>query len=183
MSGNMSGNMSDHGNTSDYRHMTDYRNADSDYRGLDDSLANDSDRDADAPATNTVWGWVVGAVFVLVIIAVIFGSEHRQGSSGTNTASNSVTAPATSRMAPPAPVPTPSTAPGPIPPRPPLARRRTKGRHRPIRTSETPSFMLNPSGWRETSLTHRKTDERIAERRDAAATGRGAARSLYPIYS
>ena len=93
--------------------MSDYRNLDSDYRDPEDPYRRDPKLDPDAPATNTMWGWVVGAVFVLAILAVVFGGGHQPA--GTNTASNDVP-PAMNRMAPPAPMPTPSMAPTPATP-------------------------------------------------------------------
>jgi hypothetical protein len=93
--------------------MSDYRNLDSDYRDPEDQHRRDPRLDPDAPATNTMWGWVVGAVFVLAILAVVFGGGHQPA--GTNTASNDVP-PAMNRMAPPAPMPTPSMAPTPATP-------------------------------------------------------------------
>jgi hypothetical protein len=94
--------------------MSDYRNLDADYRDPEDPYRRDAKLDPDARATNAMWGWVVGAVFVLAILAVVFGAGHQPA--GTNTASNEVTTPTTNRMAPPTPMPTPSMAPTPATP-------------------------------------------------------------------
>jgi hypothetical protein len=94
--------------------MSDYRNLDSDYRDPQDLDRRDAKLDPDARATNVMWGWVIGAVFVLAALAVVFGASHQPA--GTNTASNNVTPPATNRMAPPTPMPTPSMAPTPATP-------------------------------------------------------------------
>jgi hypothetical protein len=89
--------------------MSDYRNSDYDYRN--DPLRRDPAYDPDARAMNATWGWIAAAVFIVVVLAVAFGIGHEPGQSGTNTASNDVTPPAATRMAPPlAPAP-PATAP------------------------------------------------------------------------
>jgi hypothetical protein len=94
--------------------MTDYRNLDSDYRDPEDPYRRDAKPDPDARATNAMWGWVVGAVFVLAILAVVFGGGRQLA--GTQTASNDAKTPMTNQMAPPAPMPTPSMAPTPATP-------------------------------------------------------------------
>ena len=70
--------------------MSDYRNSEFDYRN--DPLRRDPAYD---PAT---WGWIAAAVFIVVVLAVAFGIGHEPN---TNTASNDVTSPAATRMAPP----------------------------------------------------------------------------------
>ena len=79
--------------------MSDNRNSDYDYRN--DPLRRDPAYDPDARAMNATWGWIAAAVFVVVVLAVAFGIGHEPGQSGTNTASNDVTPPAATRMAPP----------------------------------------------------------------------------------
>ncbi|MGA8496043.1 MAG: hypothetical protein WB764_11210, partial [Xanthobacteraceae bacterium] len=54
-------------------------------------------------------GWVAAAVFIVVVLAVAFGIGHEPGQSGTNTASNDVTPPAATRMAPPITMAPPAT--------------------------------------------------------------------------
>jgi hypothetical protein len=102
----------------------------SDYRDQDFNHLTSEDRDGwtspDARPTNTAWGWVAAAVFLVVILAAAFGIGHQPGGIGTKTASNEMTPPAVIHMAPPAGIvppaatpatPTPTTAP-PIAPSP-----------------------------------------------------------------
>lgn len=92
--------------------MSDYGNLESEHRNPDDPPGRDSK--PATRATNAMWGWVVGAVFVVAVVAVLFGSLRQREPAGTSTASNNVTTPAPNRMAPP--VPTPSMAPASVPP-------------------------------------------------------------------
>jgi hypothetical protein len=88
--------------------MSDYRNSEFDYRK--DPSRREPAYDPDARAMNATWGWIVAAVFIVVVLAVAFGIGHEPGQSGTNTASNDVTPPAATRMAPPlVPVPPANT--------------------------------------------------------------------------
>ncbi len=85
--------------------MSDYRNPNDDYR-------DEQPYDPVARNTNATWGWIAAAVFIVIVLAVAFGVGHQPGN--TNTASNDVTPPAATRMAPPpatmAPVaPTPNS--------------------------------------------------------------------------
>jgi len=90
--------------------MSDYRNSDFDYRN--DPLRRDPAYDPDARAMNATWGWIAAAIFIVVVLAVAFGIGHEPGHSGTSTASNDVTPPAATRMAPPfTPAPPATTAP------------------------------------------------------------------------
>jgi hypothetical protein len=85
--------------------MTDYRNSDSDPFDPNDPYRRDPKLDPNLRPANAVTGWVVAAVFVVAILAVIFGLAHQPGQIGTNTASNDVTPntpPAATHMAPPA---------------------------------------------------------------------------------
>ena len=79
--------------------MSDYRNSEFDYHN--DPLRRDPVYDPDARAMNATWGWIAAAVFIVVVLAVAFGIGHEPNQSGTNTASNDVTPPAATRMAPP----------------------------------------------------------------------------------
>lgn len=81
--------------------MSDYRNSDFDYRNSNDPLRRDPAYDPDARAMNATWGWIAAAIFVVVILAVAFGIGHEPGQLGTSTASNDVSPPAATRMAPP----------------------------------------------------------------------------------
>jgi hypothetical protein len=88
--------------------MSDYRNSEFDYQN--DPLRRDPAYDPDARAMNATWGWIAAAVFIVVVLAVAFGIGHEPGQSGPNTASNDVTPPAATRMAPPL-TPAPPAAP------------------------------------------------------------------------
>ena len=79
--------------------MSDYRNSEFDYQN--DPLRRAPAYDPDARAMNATWGWIAAAVFIVVVLAVAFGIGHEPNQSGTNTASNDVTPPAATRMAPP----------------------------------------------------------------------------------
>src|ERR1700691_6291994 len=59
--------------------MSDYRNQDSNYPSLDDPLRRDAKMDPDARAGNAAWGWIAGAVFLVVVLAVVFGLGHQGG--------------------------------------------------------------------------------------------------------
>jgi|HubBroStandDraft_3_1064219.scaffolds.fasta_scaffold964688_2 hypothetical protein len=78
--------------------MSDYN-----YPGPEDPLRRDDIYDPNARRGNTAWGWIAAAVFLVVVLAMLFGVGHQAGQ-GTNTASNDTTAPAT-RMAPATPAP------------------------------------------------------------------------------
>lgn len=99
----------------------------SDYRNPDDPLRRDLGHDPKARSMNATWGWIAAAVFIVVVLAVAFGTGYRPGSGYSNVASNSTTPPAVTQMPPPtmAPAPPPaatptpsSTAPAPISPAP-----------------------------------------------------------------
>lgn len=85
--------------------MSDYRDS-----NPNDPLRSGTRYDPDARSANAAWGWIAGAVFLVVILAVAFGVGR-----GPNDASNKV---ANNNMAPPAmtqtaPAPTPAH---PLPP-------------------------------------------------------------------
>jgi hypothetical protein len=69
--------------------MTDPRDFD---RRLDMDRRMEMERRMGAP---TPWGWIAGAVFIIVILALVFTS-----SDGTRTARNDASPPATTGMAP-----------------------------------------------------------------------------------
>jgi hypothetical protein len=79
--------------------MSDYRN----YPNPEDPFPDDPRLDPDVRPPNPAWGWIAGAIFVVIVLAVAFGLGHRPGEFGTNTASNDVTPPAVTHMAPTAP--------------------------------------------------------------------------------
>ena len=90
-----------------------------DFRNPEDPFRRDSGLDPDLRDSNTAWGWIAAAVFVVVVLAVAFGIGHQGGQPGTNTASNDITPPASTRMAPPVSSGMPSTTP-PANPAPPI---------------------------------------------------------------
>ena len=85
--------------------MSDY-----DYRNPEDPFQRDTAYDPNARTGNSAWGWVAAAVFVAIVLAVVFGMGHQPGQNGTNTASNTPRPPATTQMSPPAGSPTPAPA-------------------------------------------------------------------------
>jgi len=89
--------------------MSDYRNQDFNYQSPEDPLRREAKFDPDARAANAAWGWVAAAVFLVVVLAVAFGIGHQPGQIGTHTASNDVTPPAATRMAPPSNSMSPTT--------------------------------------------------------------------------
>jgi hypothetical protein len=91
--------------------MSDY-----DYRNPEDPFQRDAAYDPNARSGNSAWGWVAAAVFVAIVLAVVFGMGHQPGQNGTNTAANETRPPA-SIMAPPAGTPAP-TNPAPTNPTP-----------------------------------------------------------------
>ena len=93
--------------------MTDPRDYDQ-RPGLEDPEIRDFDAEARARSNNAMWGWIAGGAFLVIIIALIFGttgSGDNQSALNERPASNSVmnNPPATStpidRSAPPAAVP------------------------------------------------------------------------------
>lgn len=89
--------------------MSDYR-----YQDPEDPFRNDSKLDPNvSPPPAQAWGWIAAAVFVVLVMAVAFGVGHRPGQVGTNTASNDVTPPAVTHMAPPANTAPPAATPAP----------------------------------------------------------------------
>jgi hypothetical protein len=86
--------------------MSDYRNPDFDPYDPNDPNRRGTRLNTDMRPSNAVTGWIVAAVFVVAVLAVIFGLTHQAGQTGTNTASNDVaTPPAVSHMTPPATAP------------------------------------------------------------------------------
>lgn len=58
--------------------MTDYR---------DPNSRMDMDRRAEMSSSNTMWGWIAGAVFLVLVLAVIFGLGGNDSRTATDTAS------------------------------------------------------------------------------------------------
>jgi hypothetical protein len=93
----------------------------SDYRDPNDPMWRSTSYTADQRSYNATWGWIAGAVFLVIVLAIAFGVRNEP----THTASND-TAPS-ARMAPPPainpaspanpsltqrPAPTPAPTPG-----------------------------------------------------------------------
>jgi hypothetical protein len=83
--------------------MSDY-----DYRNPEDPFQRDTAYDPNVRSGNSAWGWVAAAVFVAIVLAVVFGMGRQPGQTGTNTASNETRPPMTTQMAPPATRPSPA---------------------------------------------------------------------------
>jgi hypothetical protein len=94
--------------------MSDY-----DYRNPEDPFQRDTAYDPNVRTGNSAWGWIAAAVFVAIVLAVVFGMGRQPGQNGTNTASNEMRPPATTQMKPPAASPSP-TSPAPANPAPPV---------------------------------------------------------------
>jgi hypothetical protein len=92
--------------------MSDY-----DYRNPEDPFQRDTAYDPNVRTGNSAWGWIAAAVFVAIVLAVVFGMGHQPGQNGTNTASNETRSPATT-MAPPTTSKPATTNPSPTSPAP-----------------------------------------------------------------
>ncbi|MFZ0422168.1 MAG: hypothetical protein WAL80_04750 [Xanthobacteraceae bacterium] len=95
--------------------MTDYRDMDPDFHNPDDPFRRDAALSPDAGASNTIWGWVAAAVFIVALLAVGFGIWGKPQSNDMNTAFNGP-APQATHIPPPAPMPAPTMAPAPATP-------------------------------------------------------------------
>jgi hypothetical protein len=83
----------------------------SDYRDPNDPTWRNAAYDPNARGYSSTWGWVIGALFVLVVLVIAFGTKHE----GSQTASNEVTPPAATRMAPSPSLTPPPAQPAPAP--------------------------------------------------------------------
>ena len=99
--------------------MSDFRNSNYEYRNPDDPFRADANLDPNVRAPSAAWGWVAAAVFLVLVLAVAFSFGHKPGQLGTDTASNNVSPPAATHMAPPATLTPPSATPAPATPTPP----------------------------------------------------------------
>ena len=54
--------------------MRNYRNLNSDYRNLEDPLRPDRRNDRDARSARAAWGWIAGAIFLVIVLASAFVS-------------------------------------------------------------------------------------------------------------
>jgi len=95
--------------------------SDCDYRNPEDPFQRDTAYDPNVRTGNSAWGWIAAAVFVAIVLAVVFGIGHQPGQNGTNTASNEMRPPAATQMAPPVsnkPSPAPANPAPPVSPTP-----------------------------------------------------------------
>ena len=95
--------------------------SDCDYRNPEDPFQRDTAYDPNVRTGNSAWGWIAAAVFVAIVLAVVFGIGHQPGQNGTNTASNEMRPPAATQMAPPVsnkPSPAPANPAPPVRPTP-----------------------------------------------------------------
>ena len=77
----------------------------SDYRDPNDPMYRNMGYEPAERGTGTSWGWIAGAVFLVIVLALAFGVGHEP----TRVASNHASPPQTS-------APAPGTMPGLIPP-------------------------------------------------------------------
>jgi len=102
--------------------MSDYRNPNDPLSGRYDPEGRDYSVGTDPTSFNATWGWIAGAVVLVVILAFVFGARHEPAD---RTASNEATPPATHmapaptaspiRPTPPSLAPMPAPAPAPAP--------------------------------------------------------------------
>jgi hypothetical protein len=71
-----------------------------DYRNTQDPFERDTAYDPNVRTGNSAWGWIAAAVFVAIVLAVVFGMGHSPSQNGTNTAANTPR-PSATQMAPP----------------------------------------------------------------------------------
>ena len=87
----------------------------SDYRDPNDPMYRNAGYEPADRSTGTSWGWIAGAVFLVIVLGLAFGVGHNSN----HVASNDTTGPQTTApMAPAAgtATPSPSTVPGLAPP-------------------------------------------------------------------
>jgi hypothetical protein len=106
--------------------MSDFRNSDPLYRDPNDPMTGNIGYEP-ASRGNTGWGWIAGAVFLVIVLALAFGAGH-EPNNNSRVASNSPTPPAAThpltlgpqRTNPAAPA-APGLTPPPAPPQSPTA--------------------------------------------------------------
>ena len=69
----------------------------SEYRNLNDPNRLDVPEDPNVRGNNATLGWIAGAVFLVVVLSLVFGFGHPTNQAGPNMANNT---PPASRMAP-----------------------------------------------------------------------------------
>jgi hypothetical protein len=82
----------------------------SDYRDPNDPMYRNTGYEPAERGTGTTWGWIAGAMFLVIVLALAFGVGHEP----SRVASNNAAPPQTT--APAAPSTLPGTLPGLIPP-------------------------------------------------------------------
>lgn len=96
--------------------MSDFRNNDPLYRDPNNPMTGNIGYEP-AERRSTGWGWIAGAVFLVIVLALAFGAGHE--SNNSRVASNSPTPPAATHpltVGPTATSPAPPAAPGLAPP-------------------------------------------------------------------
>jgi hypothetical protein len=73
----------------------------SDYYNSDDPWRRDAAYDLNARRRGAAWGWIAGAVFLAIVLAIAFGAGRAPNSAGNSMLANNGTAP----MAQPRPRP------------------------------------------------------------------------------
>jgi hypothetical protein len=96
--------------------MSDYRNPNEPtFRNAGDPIRPDTSYEPNLRRTNAGWGWAAGAVFVVIVLAVVFGVGHAPNQAGHDRVANN--APPASQVAPaPAGPASPAYNPAPINP-------------------------------------------------------------------
>jgi len=72
--------------------MSEYRNPN------DPTYRSDTPYDPNVRGTNGRWGWIAGAVFVVILLAIVFGVGHAPNQAGTGRMANNT--PPAGQMAP-----------------------------------------------------------------------------------
>jgi hypothetical protein len=76
----------------------------SDMRQPNDPFRRDPVYDPNVRGSGSMWGWIAGAVFIVVVLAIVFGIGHPANQSGTSRVANN-TPPVTQTAPVPAPAP------------------------------------------------------------------------------
>ncbi len=75
----------------------------SDYRDPNDPMWRNTTYDPDTRGSGTSWGWIAAALFLVVVLAIVFGVKHepnQQTASNEPPASSHMTNPAAPPMTP-----------------------------------------------------------------------------------
>jgi hypothetical protein len=96
----------------------------SDYNDPNDPWRRDAAYDLNARRRGSAWGWIAGALFLAIVLAIAFGAGHAPNSTNNNTLANNTVPPmAQPHLAPSGPAssaysPTSPTNPAPANPAP-----------------------------------------------------------------